>query len=103
MERKGGRRTECEGEKGDDVVKVRGKRSERLLRATAPKGAVLRVGWQPGVPDRRGEPAASQVVSELMADLDSRRVLCFPHSVTRERPLCISGFLIPDSSYNYID
>lgn len=54
VERKSGTRTECEGKKGDGVVKVRGKRSERVPRATAPKGAVLRVGWQPGVPDRRG-------------------------------------------------
>lgn len=46
MERKSGTRTECEGKKGDGVVKVRGERSERVPRATAPKGAVLHVGWQ---------------------------------------------------------
>lgn len=49
-----------------------------------------------------GGPAASQVVFEVMVDLDSRRVLCFSHSVAQENPLCISGFLIPDSSYNIL-
>lgn len=92
VERKSGRRTEREGKKGDGVVKVRGKRSERVLRAMALKGAVLRVGWQPGVPDQPGGWAEPR-----------RWCLCFPHSVTQERPLCISGFLIPDSSYNCID
>lgn len=70
--------------KRETVLLLGGKRSERVLRATPPKGA-------------------SQVVFELMLDLNSWRVLCFPHSVTRERPFCISGFLIPDSSYNCID
>lgn len=35
------------------AMKVRGKRSERTPRVMTPKGAVQRVGRQPGVPDRR--------------------------------------------------